>query len=381
MTIDPLLADIVARVDTGELARRMADVFRAEIDSYRRMPAEVVRGQIADISRYNVEVFFGSLISGDPPQDGDLRPFRESARRRAAEGLPLEDLLHAYRIGGRLGWEALVAAAEEGEQAVLLPTVARLMDYVDRVSDAVTETYQDERQQLLSVEERRLSELFAALVGGEPLDAAVRAAAEELGFPVTDRYRPFAAVHAEGPAFAQAQLAATLRARGVLAVSEGERIVGLLPADADRAALGERPGLVALGAPTARPDLAAALEDARLLLDVGRALGKSGEIAADAFLAELLLKRSPDVAAAVRRVVLSPLEDYASRRSGDLLETLEVFVSVDCDRRQAAEQLHIHPNTLDYRLRRVEELTQLRLGRPDDLVLVALALKQRRLGA
>ena len=39
----------------------------------------------------------------------------------------------------------------------------------------------------------------------------------------------------------------------------------------------------------------------------------------------------------------------------------------------------MHPNTLDYRLKRVEELTGLDLARPDDLMLTALALKQRAL--
>jgi DNA-binding PucR family transcriptional regulator len=41
----------------------------------------------------------------------------------------------------------------------------------------------------------------------------------------------------------------------------------------------------------------------------------------------------------------------------------------------------VHPNTLDYRLRRAEELTGLELGKADDLMLVALALKQRALSA
>jgi DNA-binding PucR family transcriptional regulator len=41
----------------------------------------------------------------------------------------------------------------------------------------------------------------------------------------------------------------------------------------------------------------------------------------------------------------------------------------------------VHPNTLDYRLRRVTELTGLDLGRTDDLALTVLALKQRALSA
>jgi DNA-binding PucR family transcriptional regulator len=79
----------------------------------------------------------------------------------------------------------------------------------------------------------------------------------------------------------------------------------------------------------------------------------------------------------LRRLALGPLEDYAERRRADLLETLRTFVACDLDRRRAAERLHVHPNTLDYRLRRVEELTGLRLSSTSDLVVTCLALKQR----
>jgi DNA-binding PucR family transcriptional regulator len=39
----------------------------------------------------------------------------------------------------------------------------------------------------------------------------------------------------------------------------------------------------------------------------------------------------------------------------------------------------VHPNTLDYRLRQVHELTTLDVHRPRDLVMVVLALRQQEL--
>jgi DNA-binding PucR family transcriptional regulator len=81
----------------------------------------------------------------------------------------------------------------------------------------------------------------------------------------------------------------------------------------------------------------------------------------------------------LERRALGPLQDYAEHRSTDLLETLEVFMRIGLDRRSAADELHVHPNTLDYRLRRIEELTGFELSRPDDVAVLALALKHRAL--
>jgi DNA-binding PucR family transcriptional regulator len=105
----------------------------------------------------------------------------------------------------------------------------------------------------------------------------------------------------------------------------------------------------------------------------------TGTVSVRDFLPELLLARSPQLGATIERRALGPLRDYSERRSADLLETLEVFMEAGLDRRTAAERLHVHPNTLDYRLRRVEELTGLAMSRPDDLALIALALKHTAL--
>jgi hypothetical protein len=357
----------------------MVAVFQSEIPAYRTLPETMLHGAIAEVSRRNLGLFFRSLVDGRPLSDEELTPFRESARQRAAEGLPLEDLLHAYRLGGRLGWEALVAAADEREHASLLPSVARLMEYVDRVSDAVTETYHDERRHLVSDEERRVHELFDGLQHTAPLDPRTIELAHQIGFPLEDRYQPFSIALPEAPAHAHAQLAATLRQRGVLAVTNGDRVTGLLAQDADPATLQEARSLRAVGPPTPRAELAAMLMDLRLLIDVARRADREGDLRLEEFLPELLLARSPHLAAMLESRVFGPLESAAEKGGADLLTTLDAFLTAALDRRAAADALHVHPNTLDYRLRRIEELTGLVFADPDAVMLMALAIRRRRL--
>ena len=223
-----LLADVVRRVEPADVARRMVDRFRAEIAGYRRLPEPVVMGQIFEICRENVELFFRSILEAKGPTDAELSPFRESAKDRAGEGMPLEDLLHAYRLGGRMGWQAITDEARPEERPALLMGAERLMDYVDRVSAVVAQAYLDERQHLVSEEERRLRELFDGLVGGEPLSPGLRELAERLGFPLAESYRPFAG---------------TLPgAGGLRARRRGGPPARPRPAGADRGRPGERAG-------------------------------------------------------------------------------------------------------------------------------------------
>ena len=373
------LSALVDRVDASEIARRMVTAFRSEIGGYARLPESVIAGQILEVSRRNVELFFRSITELRGPTKEELAPFRESARSRAEEGLPLEDLLHAYRLGGRLGWQALMEAADPTEYPALLAAAELLMRYIDSVSAAVAQTYLDEHQHLVSEEERRQRALVEALIHPERETPALRDLAERVGFPIADRYRPFAKALPGAPTHAHSQLASALRSRGLLALTEGDRVTGLAVETADETTIADGSGLFTLGRPTPRTELRVALDDMRMLLELARRQGSNGLVEAEAFLPELLLARSPDLAVEIAQRVLQPLEDYAERRSSGLLETLAAFFDCDLDRRRTAGHLHVHPNTLDYRLRRIAELTGLDPSRPRDLVLLELALIRRKI--
>jgi DNA-binding PucR family transcriptional regulator len=72
--------------------------------------------------------------------------------------------------------------------------------------------------------------------------------------------------------------------------------------------------------------------------------------------------------AALRRFagrLLDPVTDDDARRGGDLLKTLRAWLSSGCSAPAAAARLVVHPNTVAYRLAKVERLTGRNLRRPD----------------
>ncbi|QPE04811.1 helix-turn-helix domain-containing protein [Microbacterium schleiferi] len=73
--------------------------------------------------------------------------------------------------------------------------------------------------------------------------------------------------------------------------------------------------------------------------------------------------------------VLSPLWDYDARQGADLVRTLRVFLQNACAWQESARQLHLHTNTLRYRIARAEELTNRSLSSMDDRVDFYLALE------
>ena len=372
---DAVLARIVEGLDPAALAKRMAGAFRSEIAGYRRLPAAVVEQQIFEISRRNVELFFRSIIEGVQPTDEELAPFRESAEERATEGMALEDLLAAYRLGGRLGWQAIREAAGPGDEQALLLGAELTMRYVDRVSGAVAQTYLDERQHLVSEEERRLRELLDAVVSGDVLSLAMRELADRIGFVIGGSYRPFALRLPGARAREHSTVASALRGRGLLTLTEGDRVTGLAPESITAADFPDPRAILVLADPTPVAELAEAMDEARLLVDLGHRWGRRGAIEASDYLPELLLARSPRLASALRQRVLAPLEAYVDPRGADLVRTLTTFVRDGMDRRRSAADLHIHPNTLDYRIRRIQELAELNLSDPHDVTLITLALQ------
>lgn len=75
-----------------------------------------------------------------------------------------------------------------------------------------------------------------------------------------------------------------------------------------------------------------------------------------------------------RRLVES-LADYDKHRRTELLRTLEIYLDHFGDRKGASEHLDVHPNTLDYRIRRIQEIIGVDLGNADLRLVVHLWTK------
>ena len=108
------------------LARRMIQTFLDELPIYRLLPREQLEGEITRICEENLRVFFATLREDRSPTPEELAEPKASAARRAQERVPLDAVLAAYHIGGRIGWAELVAEARSDE-------VDRLVAAADRV--------------------------------------------------------------------------------------------------------------------------------------------------------------------------------------------------------------------------------------------------------
>ena len=129
--------------------------------------------------------------------------------------------------------------------------------------------------------------------------------------------------------------------------------------------------LLAIGEPKPRGELAAAREELDVLVEHGRRMGLLGRLNAEDYLLEMLLGCSPRLAARLKERVLAPLADDDSAEHAHTLQTL---VACRFDRTATSAALHVHRNTLAYRLGRIEEMTGLDLASPRDLACVYMAI-------
>ncbi|MTE21558.1 PucR family transcriptional regulator [Streptomyces sp. TRM43335] len=90
----------------------------------------------------------------------------------------------------------------------------------------------------------------------------------------------------------------------------------------------------------------------------------------------LLLPFVPDdVRRAFTARLLDPLREYDRRHRAELVPTLEAFLDCDGSWTRCAARLHLHVNTLRYRVGRIEQLTGRDLSRLEDKVDFFLALR------
>jgi len=333
-----------------------------------RSHGEIVEGLDRSLGRWAE-----FLASGTMPADRSFDPLRGWARSRAEEGVRLEDLLHSFAAARQLAWRLLRRSAHEDEQEALLELAALTGQYHDRVAAVAAETYLGEREALVSEVERGVRNLLDGLCEEGTLGTAERELADGLGVPLEVDYRPFVILAPRHPRHRQRALADRLRSSGrALAVTEGDAVTGITWTNLDLADLGVGgEALLVIGEPALAGQLMAGRRDVGVLAEYGRRTGLHGRVEPRHYLLEILIGRSPRLAAELRHRVLDPL---AGEERTELVQTLEALLDCRFDRTAASAALHIHRNTLTYRLRRIEQITELDLGNPRDLVCMYVAV-------
>jgi len=368
-----VISRIVARVDLDEFTERVLDSFWERPEYQRFRP---LREDVRSWVRWNIDLMIRWLIDGQPPSESDLERFRERARMLAANGMPADIVPANFRRGARYAWTAILDAAREDERAALVESADLLLEFIDRVSQLFSDTYESAGPAAtISEEERRARALIARACAGEEPSGEDLQLAERIGFELSGAYRPFVMVAPAWSVQRHMTLAARLRARHLLAASEGRRVAGFANRKVPWRELGLDPrAAIAQGGRTRRAELLEAFDELRVVVDVAVRNGRTGELEPDDHLAELLLRRSPRLATRLR----SRVYDQLAAHDPELTRTLDALIEHDFDRGATASALPVHRNTLTNRLNRIRAVTGLDVDSSDGRGLLWLAWLERR---
>ncbi len=170
------------------------------------------------------------------------------------------------------------------------------------------------------------------------------------------------------------------------AVVRDGAVVVILPGDPDAEALAALcwldsgpPATCGVSEQLDSPELAPrGVRQASRAIDLGLRLGRAGQpVRYDELGIYRLLCMIGDMRQLMEfaRDVLGPLLDYDAEHRADLVHTLSVYLRHHGSHTQAARVLHLHTNTVAYRTQRIESITRLDLGDPDDRLLAHVAVK------
>ena len=354
--------------DVDALAEVMGEAYRREIPEYAAMGLGEMATMVLPTSRRLVTTFLDCAVSGRPLTDRELRFFEESGRERLRLGLPLESVLHAFRIAGREAWTALCSAVPAGEESLLADLGARWIDVVDRTSSAMARAY-------LAASHDRLRDLDARR--RELVEARLTATSRGVVAAVSLRFSTLLAPSYVPVLIAGAGVAAGIDAllsaapTGTLGGHRGDRVLLLVPHRLETAPDVE--ALVAWGRP-AEPGVAL-LEEVqsveRLLVTALAEDHSAGAFGPDDLLVEQLLLGNERVSDALRRRIGDVLS--ARDPGGAVTSTLRCYLSTGSIP-ETSRREHVHTNTVAYRLGRVRELTGLDPRVPRDSALLVLGL-------
>ncbi|KIF70334.1 PucR family transcriptional regulator [Streptomyces sp. AcH 505] len=373
--------------DLAGLTDRLVATLRAQEPAYRvaiDADASEIWQEVHRSLRHNI----GSLIRPREARDAARRTSWRIGATRAEQGVPLDAVLHAFRLGGAMVWQGLIdetARRHADDIRLLIHVAADVWNFVDEHCGLVADAYRQTERRMAWRRENRLRLMTAALLEGSARVSDLPDAAAMLDLPADGSYAVLAVaglrVTPQGdapplplPPGTRAVWHASADAHhAIVPLTGAETVASVL------AGLAPPPG-VRVGVSSAVTGIAA-VGEARRLADIAlRTCPRAGGVVLlDDHLPAALVASSPDLGAALAGRVLGPLDRLDPADRDLLVETLTAWLDSDGSARRAAARLYCHRNTVLNRLRRFEQLTGRSLARPTDAVEVSLALVAGRL--
>lgn len=347
-----------------------------EIPEMHALGEDVLTADVDAVVAWHSDLVLSAIGESHDP---DPAIFRNSTIRRIDQGLPLQAALRAYEVWAEELWHQATAPGVRadlgtGQSLALATLVTR---HVEAAHAAITRLYLDAGTGRSVAWERLRPDLLRALLSADDATPFVQRLAVSLRLDRETAYcvllvRPRArdvgtsanlrrALHATTRILDRARC--TVPASGidgfdvaaiVAAPHEGLRAVR----ESADAIAHELPDFVVGLSRARRTDggFAAAYREAHDAITYASTRGEPRAFGPLEAVLNRALRESAD-ADRIRQATLEPLEAYDRDHDAELLLTLQTYADCDLRLSSTAARLHVQPNTVRYRLRRIHEIT------------------------
>jgi hypothetical protein len=375
------------------IADELVDVLGPAIPVYRSLDGPFGRDVVQAVADALHD--FAGVIEHRPPTVGaDRALYVAVGERWFRSGHSLDELQAGYHLGARVVWRRIAAVATEAdaEAATVAVLADSLFAYLDEIAAVTVEGFVAAQAAAAGEVERRRARLVAALVTEPaPERVVVDRAAQEAGWPLPRAV----AVVSLGPDGGGGVRARHLPSDVLAGAVDGAAC--LIVPDPDgpgrrRVLEHALRGLPAALGPTVPVEHAArswgrARSLWRLLSGAHHPAGAGATVdgdapppglhAADEHLLELLLAEDPSIVDDLAALRLAPLTTLPPRSRERLEATLLAYLRQRGNGPRMAADLHVHPQTVRYRLARLRELLGAALDDPEVRFELEVVLRAR----
>lgn len=345
-----------------------------ELPDVQVLPSNIIEEDLGPMIQWHTRFILNSFNNN---HEAGVEIFRNSTLRRFRQGVSVQSLGKSYEIWGEELWDALLSNDLMREPSYSLQLASLISSYLDLARSAIGQIYIEESSGRGASHRPLRPDLLEALIATDGSDDFVARLLVTLQIDITMPHvllliRPHQRLNSVRTELESALVEAIhllneaklpivangIRRDDVVIICDiRDRCVADVVVVADQIArgnlelsVGVSDLLVGTGA------FAKGFSDALNAINFAPGNGERRVYTARNAAINRLLRRS-ELGEKLRHETVQPILDYDQTNQTGFMLTLQTFIDTDFNAKATAQRLHLQPNTVRYRLKRIEEIT------------------------
>jgi hypothetical protein len=344
------------------------------IDFYQTVPIQ----ELEDSVRVAITTMVNAFLEMRELNDEEKELLSQWAEERAIRGVPLEIMMSAVRDGIYIFWDEILRfAQQEGVSAEEEFQLGQIIwSGANELSYPIVAGYHRAHERDVRVDQQKRDTLLRSILIGNDDSDDILAHIEHFGLSTTEEYfafraRSYSSTPQDERLFDRAINDLCTIGPFVASTTMGSDVAGLsqkLPMQIPPS------GVIGIEGPTTLENIPAVFKKASDALHTAYAFGKKGVYTAGSLGLLTAVVNETNVGDWAVSRYLHPI-GLAGSSAGSIRLALKVLIDHDMKLDEVAKLLNVHPNTLRYRLKRFEKLTNSSLDSIEDMVGIWWALQ------